>query len=139
MRVVFAGTPAFAARALQALRDAGHELLAVLTQPDRPAGRGQRLQPSPVKALASAWGVPVWQPASLKLDGRDAALAQATQAGLLAMAPEVVVVAAYGLLLPTWLLQLAPRGALNIHASLLPRWRGAAPIQRAIEAGDEHT
>ena len=139
MRLVFAGTPAFAARALQALRDAGHEVLAVLTQPDRPAGRGQRLQPSPVKALASAWGVPVWQPASLKLDGRDAALAQATQAALLGMAPEVVVVAAYGLLLPTWLLQLAPRGALNIHASLLPRWRGAAPIQRAIEAGDEHT
>ena len=139
MRLAFAGTPVFAARALEALHQAGHEVLAVLTQPDRPTGRGQRVQPSPVKALATAWDVPVWQPNSLKLDGRDATLAQATQQALLACQPDALVVAAYGLLLPPWLLQLAPHGALNIHASLLPRWRGAAPIQRAIEAGDTHT
>ncbi|MDA1328376.1 MAG: methionyl-tRNA formyltransferase [Proteobacteria bacterium] len=139
MRLAFAGTPVFAARALEALHQAGHEVLAVLTQPDRPTGRGQRVQPSPVKALATAWDVPVWQPNSLKLDGRDATLAQATQQALLGCQPDALVVAAYGLLLPPWLLQLAPHGALNIHASLLPRWRGAAPIQRAIEAGDTDT
>jgi len=139
MRLAFAGTPAFAAAALQAIVAAGHDVVLVLTQPDRPAGRGLKLQPSAVKASAAQLGLPVMQPAGLKLDGRFAADAQAVRAVLQAAAPEAMVVAAYGLLLPPWLLQLPARGCLNIHASLLPRWRGAAPIQRAIEAGDAET
>jgi len=139
MKLAFAGTPDFAARALQAIIEAGHEVRLVLTQPDRPAGRGMKLQPSAVKAVAQQHGVPLLQPAGLRLDGRHAADAQAAHAALQAAAPEVTVVAAYGLLLPAWVLALPPRGCLNIHASLLPRWRGAAPIQRAIEAGDRET
>ena len=139
MRLAFAGTPAFAAAALQAIVAAGHEVGCVLTQPDRAAGRGLRLQASAVKVLASKHGLPVWQPAGLRLDGRFAADARAAQAALQTAAPEVLVVAAYGLLLPSWLLELPRRGCLNIHASLLPRWRGAAPIPRAIEGGDTQT
>jgi len=139
MRVAFAGTPVFAALALQAIVAAGHEVVAVLTQPERPSGRGMKLQPSAVKALASRHGLSVLQPTGLRLDGRFATEAQAAQAALRAAAPEVMVVAAYGLLLPRWLLELPRHGCMNIHASLLPRWRGAAPIQRAIEAGDART
>jgi len=139
MRIVFAGTPEFAAVALQALLDAGHSVPLVLTQPDRPAGRGLKLQPSPVKALALQHGIPVAQPRSLRLDGKYPDDARAAQAALQAAAAEVMVVAAYGLILPQWVLDLPPRGCLNIHASLLPRWRGAAPIHRAIEAGDAVT
>jgi methionyl-tRNA formyltransferase len=139
VRLVFAGTPAFAAVALQALIDAGHELAGVLTQPDRPAGRGMKLQASAVKQVALSHGIPVAQPQGLRLDGKYAADAAAARAQLLAWAPEALVVAAYGLILPTWVLTLPPRGCLNIHASLLPRWRGAAPIHRAIEAGDTET
>ena len=139
MRIAFAGTPVFAARALEALHAAGHTVALVLTQPDRPAGRGMKLQPSPVKQFALARGLPLAQPQGLKLDGRFAADAQAAQAALQAAAPALMVVAAYGLILPAWTLTLPPRGCLNIHASLLPRWRGAAPIHRAIEAGDAET
>ncbi len=139
MRLVFAGTPEFAAQALAGLLAAGHELALVLTQPDRPAGRGLQLQPSPVKLLAQAHGIALSQPRSLRLDGKYAADAAAAQQLLSAAAPELMVVAAYGLILPAWALALPPRGCLNIHASLLPRWRGAAPIQRAIEAGDDQT
>jgi methionyl-tRNA formyltransferase len=131
MRLVFAGTPAFAASALRALREAGHDVAMVLTQPDRPAGRGLRPRVSEVKALASAYGVPLAQPTTLKsheaLEGLRSARAQA------------MVVAAYGLILPPLVLELFPFGCINIHASLLPRWRGAAPIQRAILAGDWET
>lgn len=139
MRIVFAGTPEFARRALDAIIAAGHEVPLVLTQPDRPAGRGLKLTPSPVKQAALAAGIPVVQPRSLRLDGKypeDAA--QARQA-LLDAAPDLMVVAAYGLILPGWTLSLPTHGCFNIHASLLPRWRGAAPIQRAIEAGDAQT
>ncbi len=139
MRLVFAGTPDFARLALQALLAAGHEIPLVLTQPDRPAGRGLKLTPSPVKAAALAAGIEVAQPRSLRLDGRYPDDARAAQARLAEVAPEVMVVAAYGLILPRWTLTLPARGCLNIHASLLPRWRGAAPIQRAIEAGDART
>ncbi len=139
MRLVFAGTPDFARLALQALLAAGHEIPLVLTQPDRPAGRGLKLMPSPVKAAALAAGIEVAQPRSLRLDGRYPDEAQAARARLAEVAPEVMVVAAYGLILPRWTLELPARGCLNIHASLLPRWRGAAPIQRAIEAGDART
>lgn len=127
-RVVFAGTPEFAAAALRALVAAGFEIAAVLTQPDRPAGRGMKLQPSAVKQAALALGLPVWQPESLK----DAQI----QAQLQGLEADVMVVAAYGLLLPAAVLTLPRYGCVNIHASLLPRWRGAAPVQRAIEAGD---
>ena len=131
MRLIFAGTPHFAAAALQALLGAGHQVVAVLTQPDRPAGRGMQLQPSPVKQLAQQHGLPVLQPLTLK---------QAEiQAELAALGAEVMVVAAYGLILPQAVLDLPRHGCLNIHASLLPRWRGAAPIQRAILAGDAET
>jgi methionyl-tRNA formyltransferase len=131
MRLIFAGTPAFAAAALDALADAGHEIALVLTQPDRPAGRGMKLTPSAVKQSAQARGLPVFQPTSLKsAEAQDA---------LRAVAAEVMVVAAYGLILPQAVLDIPRRGCLNIHASLLPRWRGAAPIQRAILAGDEVT
>lgn len=139
MKVVFAGTPAFAASALQAIASAGHEIALVLTQPDRPAGRGMKLQPSEVKRWALDHGVAVLQPSGLRLDGRYAEEAGATQAALSSLQPDVMVVAAYGLILPQWVLDLPRHGCLNIHASLLPRWRGAAPIHRAIEAGDTHT
>ncbi|WP_374661841.1 methionyl-tRNA formyltransferase [Inhella sp.] len=139
MRLVFAGTPAFAAASLEAVLDAGHEVVGVLTQPDRPAGRGMKLQASPVKQLALQRGLPVAQPQGLKLDGRYAADAVDAKAQLEAWVPELMVVAAYGLILPRWVLTLPPLGCLNIHASLLPRWRGAAPIHRAIEAGDAET
>ena len=129
MRIIFAGTPEFAAAALSRLLDAGHTVPLVLTQPDRPAGRGMRVIESPVKKIAMAAGIEVFQPQSLKRD-------PAAPARLRAVAHDVMVVAAYGLILPQAVLDSAPRGCLNIHASLLPRWRGAAPIQRAIEAGD---
>jgi methionyl-tRNA formyltransferase len=139
LRVAFAGTPEFAATALQAVLDAGYTVPLVLTQPDRPAGRGMKLTPSAVKALAQAHGVPVAQPRSLRLDGKYPDEALAGQAALQQAAPDVLVVAAYGLILPQWVLNLPRLGCLNIHASLLPRWRGAAPIHRAIEAGDAET
>ena len=139
MRVVFAGTPDFAAAALHALLAAGHRVPLVLTQPDRPAGRGLKLQPSAVKALALQHGLAVAQPRSLRLDGKYPDDACAALAALRAAQADVMVVAAYGLILPPWVLALPPLGCLNIHASLLPRWRGAAPIHRAIEAGDATT
>lgn len=139
MKVAFAGTPEFARVALAALVEAGFVVPLVLTQPDRPAGRGMKLQPSPVKAWAEAAGLPVVQPRSLREDGRYPDDAAAARAALQAAAPDVMVVAAYGLILPPWVLALPPLGCINIHASLLPRWRGAAPIHRAIEAGDTET
>lgn len=131
MNLAFAGTPEFARRALAALLAAGHRVSLVLTQPDRPAGRGLQLRPSPVKEFALANDLPLYQPERLK----DAT----TQQPLRDAAPEVLVVAAYGLILPQAVLDIPRCGCLNIHASLLPRWRGAAPIQRAIEAGDTET
>ena len=139
MRVAFAGTPEFAAAALAAIHAAGYTVPLVLTQPDRPAGRGMKLTPSPVKQLALAHGLGVVQPQGLKLGGKYAEDAAAARAELEAAAPDVLVVAAYGLILPLWVLTLPRLGCLNIHASLLPRWRGAAPIHRAIEAGDAET
>jgi methionyl-tRNA formyltransferase len=136
MRLIFAGTPQFASEALSALIDAGHEVCLVMTQPDRPAGRGMKLQASPVKQLALAHQIPVQQPRSLRLDGRYPEDAQAAQTVMQACGADAMVVAAYGLILPQWVLDLPRQGCLNIHASLLPRWRGAAPIHRAIEAGD---
>ena len=131
MRLVFAGTPEFAARALAALIQAGHDIPLVLTQPDRPAGRGMKPRMSPVKEVALAHGLAVAQPDSLKTEAARQPIVDA--------APEVMVVAAYGLILPQAALDLPRYGCVNIHASLLPRWRGAAPIQRAIEAGDTET
>ncbi len=128
MRIVFAGTPEFAAVALDALLSAGHEITLVLTQPDRPAGRGRKVQPSAVKRFAHGHGLALLQPPSLKQGGVAAAVA--------AHSPEVMVVAAYGLIVPKSMLDLPRLGCVNIHASLLPRWRGAAPIQRALLAGD---
>lgn len=148
MRLVFAGTPEFAAVALQRLADAGHAIALVLTQPDRPAGRGMRLQASPVKQLALALGAPVCQPRSLRLDGRFPDDAAAARQQIADARADAMVVAAYGLILPQWVLDAmaapgphggAGLGCLNIHASMLPRWRGAAPIHRAIEAGDAST
>ena len=136
MRVVFAGTPEFAALALRALLAAGHEVALVLTQPDRPAGRGLKPQPSAVKQVALQHGLALAQPRSLRLDGKYPDDAAQARAALQQADAEVAVVAAYGLLLPPWVLALPRLGCLNIHASLLPRWRGAAPIQRALEAGD---
>ena len=130
-KVIFAGTPDFAATALHAIAQAGFDIPLVLTQPDRPKGRGMKLQASPVKQAAQQWGFTVAQPASLR--GEEAAALLAAQAA------DVMVVAAYGLLLPAPILAIPRCGCLNIHASLLPRWRGAAPIQRAIEAGDAET
>ncbi|MFA6120535.1 MAG: methionyl-tRNA formyltransferase [Sideroxydans sp.] len=130
MRVIFAGTPHFAAQALAVLLDE-HEVVAVLTQPDRPSGRGMQLTASPVKQLALQRGIPVLQPATLKTE--------VAQNEIAALNADVMVVAAYGLILPQAVLQLPKQGCLNIHASLLPRWRGAAPIQRAILAGDKET
>lgn len=131
MKLVFAGTPEFSVPVLQTLLDSPHEVAAVYTQPDRPAGRGRQLRASPVKALALAHGIPVQQPASLK--GAE------EQRILAALQPDLLVVVAYGLLLPQAVLDIPPRGCVNVHASLLPRWRGAAPIQRAILAGDRET
>ncbi|MCP1728073.1 methionyl-tRNA formyltransferase [Natronospira proteinivora] len=130
LRIVYAGTPDFAVPALDALHDAGHQVVGVFTQPDRPAGRGRRLQPSPVKQAAQSLDIPVYQPQRLDAEA---------QADLKALAPDLMVVAAYGLILPRAVLILPRMGCINIHASLLPRWRGAAPIQRAIQAGDDET
>lgn len=131
LRVAFAGTPAFSVPPLTAIRAAGHEIVLVLTQPDRPSGRGMALKPSPVKAAALAAGEPVFQPPTLRTSEAQATLRGAR--------PDVLVVVAYGLILPQAVLDIPPRGAINIHASLLPRWRGAAPIHRALLAGDTET
>jgi methionyl-tRNA formyltransferase len=132
LRIVFAGTPEFAAQHLQALLDSGdHEIVAVYTQPDRPAGRGKKLTPSPVKALAESQGLPIYQPLSLKDPEQQQVLSQ--------LKADIMVVVAYGLLLPLAILDTPKSGCINVHASLLPRWRGAAPIQRAIEAGDHES
>lgn len=131
MRVIFAGTPEFAAVALRTIADAGHDIPLVLTQPDRPAGRGMSLQASPVKRLAQELGIEVFQPTTLK--------DEMAQARLREVDADVMVVAAYGLILPQIVLDLPRYGCINIHASLLPRWRGAAPIQRAVLAGDAET
>ena len=139
MKVIFAGTPEFAAVALAALHQAGFDLPLVLTQPDRPAGRGMQLHASPVKQLAQQYGIPVAQPVSLKTDGKHPEVAAQAQALLRDTPHDVMVVAAYGLILPAAVLQIPRLGCINIHASLLPRWRGAAPIHRAIEAGDIQT
>ncbi|HLU14640.1 MAG TPA: methionyl-tRNA formyltransferase [Burkholderiaceae bacterium] len=139
MRVVFAGTPQFAKQALDAILDAGYTVPLVLTQPDRPAGRGMRLTASPVKQRAQQAGIPVCQPRSLRLDGKYPDDAADARQALEQARPDVMVVAAYGLILPQWVLTLPAHGCLNIHASLLPRWRGAAPIHRAIQAGDTQT
>ena len=139
MRVVFAGTPEFARVALERLHAAGFDIPLVLTQPDRPAGRGMKLQASPVKQFALDHGIAVAQPHSLRLDGKYPDEAAAARAAIEAAQADVMVVAAYGLILPQWVLDTPRLGCLNIHASLLPRWRGAAPIHRAIEAGDAET
>ena len=143
MRVIFAGTPEFARVALEKLHAAGFDMALVLTQPDRPAGRGMKLQASPVKLWAQEHKVLLAQPRSLRLDGKYPEDAQAAKAAIDRAVnvdgADVMVVAAYGLILPQWTLQSCRLGALNIHASLLPRWRGAAPIHRAIEAGDVQT
>ena len=139
MRVIFAGTPEFARVALEKLRAAGFDIALVLTQPDRPAGRGLKLQSSPVKQWALQRSMAIAQPRSLRLDGKYPDEAAAAKAMIEAAKADVMVVAAYGLILPVWALQSCRLGALNIHASLLPRWRGAAPIHRAIVAGDAQT
>ncbi len=131
MKIIFAGTPEFAVPALAALIQSGHEIVMVLTQPDRPAGRGMQLKASPVKVLALQHGLKVFQPESLK----PAHL----QAQIAAMNAEVMIVAAYGLIIPTVVLNMFTKGCYNIHASLLPRWRGAAPIHRSLLAGDAET
>ncbi|MEM0936502.1 MAG: methionyl-tRNA formyltransferase [Pseudomonadota bacterium] len=131
MRLVFMGTPAFSVPALEALVAAGHEVLCVYTQPPRPAGRGRKPRPSPVQSRAEALGLPVRHPSSLRPDAEKAAFA--------ALGAELAVVVAYGLLLPRAVLDAPTHGCLNIHASLLPRWRGAAPIHRAVLAGDAET
>ena len=131
MRLIFAGTPEFAAAALKALIAAGHDLVLVLTQPDRPAGRGMQLGASPVKQLALGHRITVFQPPSLKLSDAQQTIADAKA--------DAMIVAAYGLILPQAVLDMPRLGCINIHASLLPRWRGAAPIQRAILAGDRET
>ena len=142
MRLIFAGTPEFARVALAQMHAAGHDIALVLTQPDRPAGRGMKLQASSVKQFAQSQQIPVAQPRSLRLDGKypeEAAAGRDAIAAAVSAGAEVMVVAAYGLILPQWVLDQPPLGCLNIHASLLPRWRGAAPIHRAIEAGDAET
>ena len=130
-RIIFAGTPEFASTSLQALLDAGFEPCAVLTQPDRPAGRGKKLSSSPVKMLALERGLPVLQPLTLRNEDTLAELSE--------LAPDLIVVAAYGLILPQQVLDIPRAGCVNVHASMLPRWRGAAPIQAAILAGDDKT
>ncbi|MGB4116793.1 MAG: methionyl-tRNA formyltransferase [Polaromonas sp.] len=139
MKVIFAGTPEFARIALEKLHAAGFEIALVLSQPDRPAGRGLKLQASPVKQWALTHNTPVAQPRSLRLDGKYPDDAQAAKLAIADAQADVMVVAAYGLILPQWVLDTPRLGCLNIHASLLPRWRGAAPIHRAIEAGDAQT
>ena len=131
LKVVFAGTPDFAARHLQGLIDSPHQIVAVMSQPDRPAGRGKQLQSSPVKAMALDAELPIWQPALLKSSDSEAILSQ--------YEADILVVVAYGLILPAGILGIPKLGCLNVHASLLPRWRGAAPVQRAIEWGDTDT
>ncbi len=131
LRIVFAGTPDFSVPPLKALLDSPHEVTAVYTQPDRPAGRGRKLTPSPVKLVAQEHGIPVFQPKSLR---DPEAIAE-----LRALQPDLMVVVAYGLLLPPDVLEIPRLGCINIHASILPRWRGAAPIQRAIQAGDRES
>ena len=139
MRVIFAGTPEFARVALAHLHEAGFDIPLVLTQPDRPAGRGMKLQASAVKQWAQAQQIPVAQPRSLRLDGKYPEDAAAVRTAIEPARADVRVVAAYGLILPKWVLDLPRLGCLNIHGSVLPRWRGAAPIHRAIEAGDAET
>lgn len=139
MNIIFAGTPDFARTALEHLLAAGFRVPLVLSQPDRPAGRGMKLQASPVKQLALERGIAVAQPRGLRLEGRYPDDAAAARAAIEAAQADVMVVAAYGLILPRWVLDAPRLGCLNIHASLLPRWRGAAPIHRAIEAGDART
>lgn len=131
MRIVFAGTPEFAVPPLKALIASGHEVIAAYTQPDRPQGRGRKVTGTPVKCIAEAAGIPVYQPLSFKVDG---AIEQ-----LRSLAPDLMVVVAYGLILPKDVIDIPPKGCINIHASLLPRWRGAAPIQRSILEGDRET
>ncbi|MDE1463818.1 methionyl-tRNA formyltransferase [Spartinivicinus poritis] len=131
LRIVFAGTPEFAAIHLQTLLDSQHQVIAAYTQPDRPSGRGRKLTPSPVKVLTEAHQIPVFQPTSLK--------SEEAQEELASLNPDVMVVVAYGLLLPKAILETPRFGCINVHASLLPKWRGAAPIQRAIAAGDNTT
>ena len=139
MKIVFAGTPEFAAVALEAMLDAGFLVPLVLTQPDRPAGRGMQMQASSVKQLAQTRNIPVLQPPSLRVNGPHQQSALQTYDLLKRIKPDVMIVAAYGLILPPEILSLPRFGCINIHASLLPKWRGAAPIQRAIEAGDKET
>jgi len=139
MRIIFAGTPEFASVALGHIHASGFEIALVLTQPDRPAGRGMKMQASSVKQWAQHHNVPVAQPRSLRLDGKFPDDAAAARQAIEAAQADVMVVAAYGLILPQWVLDAPLMGCLNIHASLLPRWRGAAPIHRAIEAGDPET
>ena len=139
LRVGFAGTPEFSAQALQAILAAGFKVPLVLTQPDRPSGRGLKLTPSAVKQCALEREIAVTQPRSLRLDGKYPDEARSAEVALQGAHLDVLVVAAYGLILPSWVLTMPRYGCLNIHASLLPRWRGAAPIQRAIEAGDTQT
>ncbi len=139
LRVGFAGTPEFAQVALQAVWEAGHSVCLVLTQPDRPAGRGMRCLSSPVKVWAEQQNLALYQPRGLRLEGRFGDDAASVRQALQAAELDVMVVAAYGLILPQWVLDVPRLGCLNIHASSLPRWRGAAPIHRAIEAGDAET
>ena len=139
MRVIFAGTPEFARVALARLHSAGFDIALVLTQPDRPAGRGLKLQASSVKQWAQSHGIALAQPRSLRLDGKYPQDAAAAREAIAAARADAMVVAAYGLILPQWVLEQPRLGCLNIHASLLPRWRGAAPSHRAIQAGDRET
>jgi methionyl-tRNA formyltransferase len=139
MKIIFAGTPEFARVALERMHTAGFDVVLVLSQPDRPAGRGMKMQASPVKQYAVTHGMPVAQPRSLRLDGKFPDEAAAARTAILEAGADAMVVAAYGLILPQWVLDAPALGCLNIHASLLPRWRGAAPIHRAIEAGDATT
>lgn len=131
MKIIFAGTPTFAAKSLEAILKQGHQVIAVYTQPDRPAGRGKKLVKSDVKLVAEAYNIPVYQPEKLTNEEDQAVFS--------ALKPDLMIVAAYGLLLPPAILDIPKYGCINIHASLLPRWRGAAPIQRAIQAGDTET
>lgn len=131
MKIIFAGTPTFAAKSLEAILKQGHQVIAVYTQPDRPAGRGKKLVQSDVKLVAQAHNIPIYQPEKLTTPE--------DQATFSALKPDLMIVAAYGLLLPPAILEVPKHGCINIHASLLPRWRGAAPIQRAIQAGDTET
>lgn len=131
LRIIFAGTPDFAARHLDALLSSGHQVVGVFTQPDRPAGRGKKLMPSPVKVLAEEHGLPVFQPASLRPQENQQLVAE--------LNADVMVVVAYGLILPKAVLEMPRLGCVNVHGSLLPRWRGAAPIQRSLWAGDDET